>query len=242
MSQRSSRQAAGSCGGRAACQVRHLAANNEHDTGSVGTESLQKADQTKPIVNTNGSNEAPPSIAETSEQTLALLTASASSLSDLGEGGPVIADISKFTTVKIPDKRSSPSGVEYKCELEPLWMAADLVERAQMGRVRIRSYENGLIRAGCLETLRVAWVGKRKHVEQATFNLRSGPLQTLVYLATKPHESGKFSFPSLRLNSLQATSRGQQPILDEGADENGQKTQGKQHGYVTLPLYQPVTN
>ena len=55
---------------------------------------------------------------------------------------------------------SSISGVEYKCELEPLWLAADLVERAQMGRVHIRSYENGLVREGRLRTLRA---GKRKH-------------------------------------------------------------------------------
>ena len=66
-----------------------------------------------------------------------------------------MVNILKHTTAKIPEKRLSPSGVEYKCELEPLWMAADLVERAQMGHVHIRSYENGLIRVGRLKTLRV---------------------------------------------------------------------------------------
>jgi hypothetical protein len=66
----------------------------------------------------------------------------ASSLPDLGEGGLVIVDTSKFTIVKILGKRSSQSSVEYECELEPLWMPADLVERVQMGR---RNYENGLI-------------------------------------------------------------------------------------------------
>jgi hypothetical protein len=110
----------------------------------VEAEPLHRAGQTEPIVSIDGSDEAPPSIAESSEQTLALLTAPFSSLPDLGEGGPAIVDISKFTTVTIVDKLSSPSGVEYKCEFEPLWLAVDSVEKAQMGRVHIRSYENGL--------------------------------------------------------------------------------------------------
>ena len=38
------------------------------------------------------------------------MAASASSLPDVGEGGLVVVDISKFTAVKIFDKRSSPSG------------------------------------------------------------------------------------------------------------------------------------
>ena len=54
-----------------------------------------------------------------------------------GENGPVMVDISNFTTAKILDKRSSPSGVEYRCRLEPPWLAADLVEGLQMGRVHI---------------------------------------------------------------------------------------------------------
>ena len=82
------------------------------------------------------------------------MAVSASSLSDVGEDGRVIVDISKLATVKVLDKRSSASGVEYRCELEPLWLAADLVERAQMGRVHIRSYKNGLIQANRLGTLR----------------------------------------------------------------------------------------
>jgi hypothetical protein len=97
-----------------------------------------------------------------SEQTLALTTVSASSLSNVGEDGLTIVDISKLTTVKVLDKRSSSSGVEYKCELEPLWLAADLAERAQMRRVHIRSYENGLVRDRRLKTLRVR---KRKFLE-----------------------------------------------------------------------------
>jgi hypothetical protein len=36
------------------------------------------------------------------------------------EDGLAIVDISKLTTVKVLDKRSSSSGVEYKCEFEPL--------------------------------------------------------------------------------------------------------------------------
>jgi len=68
----------------------------------------------------------------------------------------MMVDISKLTTVKILDKRSNASGVEYECELklEPLWLAADLVEQAQMGRPCIRGYENELVRARRLLTLR----------------------------------------------------------------------------------------
>jgi hypothetical protein len=102
----------------------------------------------------------PLSIAESSGQTLALTTVSASSLPDLSEGSPVMVNISNFTTVKILDERPSPSGVKYRCELEPLWSATDSVEKVKMGRVRIRSYKNGLIWANRLGTLRER---KRKH-------------------------------------------------------------------------------
>jgi hypothetical protein len=120
-------------------------------------DNLQSTDQTEVIASINGSGETHLSIARLSEQTLALITISASSLSDAGEDGPAIINVSK-----VLDKRSSSSGVKYKCELEPLWLAADLVEGIQMGRVRIRSYENGLIRDRRLKTLRV---GKRKFSE-----------------------------------------------------------------------------
>jgi hypothetical protein len=66
----------------------------------------------------------------------------------------VTVDISNFTATKILDERSSSSGVEYRCELEPLWLAADLVEKAKMGRVHIRNYKNGFIQASRLGTLR----------------------------------------------------------------------------------------
>jgi hypothetical protein len=71
-------------------------------------------------------------------------------------------DISYFTTARILDKRSSSFGVEYRCELEPLWLPAELVKEVPMGGVRIRSYENGLIRADRLGTLRDR---KRKHLQ-----------------------------------------------------------------------------
>jgi hypothetical protein len=45
-----------------------------------------------------------------------------------GENGPMMVDISTFTAANILGKRSSPSGVEYECELEPLWLAAEMVE------------------------------------------------------------------------------------------------------------------
>ena len=99
------------------------------------------------------------------------MAVSASSLSDVGEDGLVIVDISKLTTVKVLDKRSGLSGVEYKCEFGPLWLAADLAERVQMGRVHIRSYENGLVRDRRLKTLRVGSESfqKCKCVTRVTF-------------------------------------------------------------------------
>jgi hypothetical protein len=86
------------------------------------------------------------------------MTASVSSLTNLNKDGLMMMDISKLTIIKILDKRSNASGVKYECELEPLWLAADLVEKARMGRVYIRGYENGLVRAGRLLRLRA---GKR---------------------------------------------------------------------------------
>jgi hypothetical protein len=127
---------------------------NEHDMGSTETDNLQRANQTELIVNTNVSVEPALSTAESSGQTLALTTISASSLPGLGEGGPVMVDISNFTAANILGEWPSPFGVEYRCELEPLWLAADLVEKAKMGRVHIRNYKNGLIQANRLGTLR----------------------------------------------------------------------------------------
>jgi hypothetical protein len=71
-----------------------------------------------------------------------------------GENCPVMVDISTCTVVNILGKRSSPSGVEYECELRPPWMAAEMVEELQMGRVHILSYEKGLIRDARVDTLR----------------------------------------------------------------------------------------
>ena len=48
------------------------APHNEHDTGSVETDNLQRADLTESVVNTNDSDEAPTLIAESSAQTLSL--------------------------------------------------------------------------------------------------------------------------------------------------------------------------
>ena len=118
---------------------------NEHDMGSMETDNLQRTNQTEPVVNINVSDEPPLSIAESAGQTLALTTVSASSLPNPDKGGPVTVDILNFTVTKILDERSSSSGVEYRCELEPLWLAADLVEKAKMGRVHIRNYKNGFI-------------------------------------------------------------------------------------------------
>lgn len=103
------------------------------------TAELQRLDQTDSVLNTGSSDESPIPVAEPSGQTLA--TASASSMPDLSDGTLAIVDISNFKTTKIVDKRLGPSGVKYKCEFEPFWLAADLVEPAQMGHIRIWAYE-----------------------------------------------------------------------------------------------------
>jgi hypothetical protein len=59
-------------------------------------------------------------------------------------------DISNFTVAKVLNERPSPSGVEYRCELEPPWLTADLVKKAKMGGVHIQNYKNDLIRANRL--------------------------------------------------------------------------------------------
>jgi hypothetical protein len=66
--------------------------------------------------------------AESSKQILSPMTVLPSSLPNAGEDGLAIVNIS---TANILDKRSSLSGSSYKCELDPLWLAAD---------------ENGLVR------------------------------------------------------------------------------------------------
>jgi hypothetical protein len=111
----------------------------------------QGAGQVVPVVNISVWGEAPLSIAECSLETSAL------SLRKIGENDSVMVNILTFTTTKILDKRSSPCGVEYRCELERLWLPADLVKEVQMGGVRVRSYENGLVRADRLRDR------KRKH-------------------------------------------------------------------------------
>jgi len=136
--------------------------HNEHNTGSVETDDLQGANQTEPVVNTSDSDEPPLPIAESSGQTLASVTVSALSLPDIGEDDPVMVDISN-AVVKVLDEQLSPSGVKYRCELEPLWLAADLVEKAKMGHVHIRNYKNDLIRANRLRTLRK---GKKRKLSQ----------------------------------------------------------------------------
>jgi hypothetical protein len=46
----------------------------------------------------------------------------------------MMVDILNFTVAKILDEWSR---VEYRCELKPLWLAAELVEKAKIGRVYI---------------------------------------------------------------------------------------------------------
>ena len=86
---------------------------------------LRRLDQTDSALNTVSSDKSPIPVAESSGQALA--TASASSMPGLSDGTLAIVDISNFKTTKIVDKRLGPSGVKYKCEFEPFWLAADLV-------------------------------------------------------------------------------------------------------------------
>jgi hypothetical protein len=60
---------------------------------------------------------------------LSTVTVSTSGLPGLGEDGPAIIDISIFTTAKILDKQLSSFGAEYRCELELLWLAVDLMKK-----------------------------------------------------------------------------------------------------------------
>jgi hypothetical protein len=93
------------------------------------------------------------------------VTVSASSLPDLGEDGRAMVDISTFMTAEILGERSGPFGVEYWCQLEPQWLAADLVEQAQIGRVHVRDHAKRLIRARRLGTLRE---GTREGTQKGT--------------------------------------------------------------------------
>jgi hypothetical protein len=67
-----------------------------------------------------GSSEAPLLIAESFGQTLTSMTVSAMSTADLGEDDLATIHILKITMAKILGKRRGPSGVEYRCEFEPL--------------------------------------------------------------------------------------------------------------------------
>jgi hypothetical protein len=105
--------------------------HNENDIPFVETSQLQRVRQIEIIVNINGagevvlavningSNSAPVPIAQCSDQTLALATRLASSSLDVGQERLARVDMSRFRTTKILDKRSSPSGDEYKYEPEP---------------------------------------------------------------------------------------------------------------------------
>ena len=133
---------------------------NEHDPDSVKADDLQKAGRTASVINISVFDEAPFSNVEFSGQTLISMTVSASSLPNISKNDPVVIDISYFTTAKILDKRSSPFGIEYRCELGPVWLLLVLVKKISMEGVRIRSYENGLVRTDRLGTLRDR---KKKH-------------------------------------------------------------------------------
>jgi hypothetical protein len=67
----------------------HIRPHNEHDTGSAKANDLQGASRTATIVNTPVFDEAPLSAAESSGQTLASVTVSASSLPNIGEDDPI---------------------------------------------------------------------------------------------------------------------------------------------------------
>ena len=118
-------------------------ADNEHDALSAEKDSLLRADEVASISN-----------AQPSQEVLGSVTVPATSLPDLGEDGPAIVNMSTLKVLNVLDRRSGPSGDQYKCALEPMWFAADLAEKAQMGDFHIRAYKNGLVRARRLSTLR----------------------------------------------------------------------------------------
>ena len=86
---------------------------------------MQRARQTERVINSYDSDEAPPLIAESSGQTLTPIAVSGSSLPDRDEDGSATVNISNFTITKIIDKRPSPFGFEYRCDLEPLWLSSN---------------------------------------------------------------------------------------------------------------------
>ena len=78
------------------------------------------------------------------------------SLPNAGEDGLAIVNIS---AAKIQQTVKPVWGSRTGASLSRCGLLRDLMERAQMGRDHIRSYENGLGRAGRLKRLTV---GKRK--------------------------------------------------------------------------------
>jgi hypothetical protein len=130
----------------------------------VETNQLQRADQIELIVNrasqaeltvsTGGSRGTPVPIAECSERTLALAVVLAPNSLDPGEDCLARADMLRLGAAKILDKRPGPFGDECKCEFEPGWLAADLLEKTQMRRVHMRTYEKNVTRARRVRTLR----------------------------------------------------------------------------------------
>jgi hypothetical protein len=130
---------------------------SEHGTGSVEMDDPQEAGQVAPGVKISAFGEAPLSIAECSPETLALPTVnlSASNLGKIDKDDLGMINISNFTTTKVLDKRLGPSEIEYRCEIRSsLWLTADLVAKAQTGHFHIQCYENELVRARRLGTLR----------------------------------------------------------------------------------------
>jgi hypothetical protein len=107
----------------------------ERDRAPLEAAEQQGTNRTHSASNTGCSDEFLNSLAKSSGQTPA-------------------STMANVTITKITDKRIGSSGIQYKCELKPVWVPVKLVENAQMGPVCIRSCENGLIRAERLETLR----------------------------------------------------------------------------------------
>jgi hypothetical protein len=114
----------------------------------------QRTNRTHSAFNTGCSDEFLNSLAEPLGRTSASTTASALSFPTLVDDERAVAGISNIIITKITDERIRSSGIQYKCELEPVWLPINLAKNAQMGPVCIRSYENGLILAQRLGTLR----------------------------------------------------------------------------------------
>jgi hypothetical protein len=102
--------------------------HEERDAGPVEAAKLQRINQTESVFDPHCFDESPISVAESSRHSLALATALASRLPDLGDNPLAMVDISNFTILKFIDKKhqgrleSSTSASSSRYGLLGLWL------------------------------------------------------------------------------------------------------------------------